>query len=215
QYQNQASNKAKLLIRQARDLIVKAITITPSHDQQSRLLDLVEIFREYTEFGRIRHTSTLLASQVANLENATKRIEIQSRTQAKLATQAKTTPEKPTWAKIATQELQSHSEKDWTIVLHTNGSSTRNTSSKSTALSRKSTFLLAYMEQASSFSAISIRNSLNTTFRSKGIKGLVISTVSLSSKGNIIVNTTPEFNSDFLVQNQAIIKGVLPLVTSV
>jgi hypothetical protein len=75
QFQNQASNEAKLLIREARSLLVKAIGITQSHDQQSRLLDLVEIFREYTEFGRIRHTSTLLASQVANLENATKRIE--------------------------------------------------------------------------------------------------------------------------------------------
>ena len=81
------------------------------------------------------------------------------------------------------------------------------------ALSRKSTFLLAYIEQASSFSAISIYNLLNTAFCLKGIKGLVISIVSLSSKGNIIVNTTPEFNSDFLVQNKAIIKGVLPLVT--
>ena len=95
QYQNQASNEAKLLIRQARSLIVKAISITPLYDQQSRLLDLVEIFREYTEFGRIRHTSTLLASQVANLENATKRIELQAKTQAK------TTLVKPTWAKIA------------------------------------------------------------------------------------------------------------------
>jgi len=67
------------------------------------------------------------------------------------------------------------------------------------ALSRKSTFLLAYIEQASSFSAILTRNLLNSTFRTKGIKGLVISIVSLSLKGNIIVNTTPEFNSDFLV----------------
>jgi hypothetical protein len=245
QFQNQASNEAKLLIREARSLLLKAINITPSHDQQSRLLDLVEIFREYTEFGRIRHTSTLLASQVANLENATKRIEIQSRTQAKLATQAKTTSGKPTWAKIATQEPQthsnSHSEKDWTLVSHTksknqggnspstltsggsardtkkppSGSSARDTSTKSKALSRKSTFLLAHMEQASSFSAISTRNLLNTAFRAKGIKGLVISTVSLSSKGNIIVNTTPEFNSDFLVQNEATIKGVLPLVKSI
>jgi hypothetical protein len=118
QYQNQASNEAKLLIREARSLLLKAINITPSHDQQSRLLDLVEIFREYTEFGRIRHTSTLLASQVANLENATKRIEIQSRTQqatqaklATLATQANTSSGKPTWAKIATQEPP-HSQTD-------------------------------------------------------------------------------------------------------
>lgn len=251
QYQNQASNEAKLLIREARSLLLKAINITPSHDQQSRLLDLVEIFREYTEFGRIRHTSTLLASQVANLENATKRIEIQSRTQqatqaklATLATQANTSSGKPTWAKIATQEPpHSQTDKDWTIVSHTksknqggNGTSTltssgsargtnttsaRDTSlystrdAKNTALSRKCTFLLAHIEQATSFSAISVRNLLNTAFRSKGIKGLVISMVSLSSKGNIIVNTTPEFNSDFLVSNIDIIKGVLPLVKSI
>jgi hypothetical protein len=95
----------------------------------------------------------------------------------------------------------------------TSGSGTCNT--RSIALSRKCTFLLAHMKQASLFSAISTRNSLNTTFCSKGIKELVISTVSLSLKSNIIVNTTPEFNSNFLVQNQAIIKGVLPLVISI
>jgi hypothetical protein len=31
-------------------------------------------------------------------------------------------------------------------------------------------------------------------------------------RGNIVVNTTPDFNSDFLIQNEDIIKGVLPLV---
>jgi hypothetical protein len=39
--------------------------------------------------------------------------------------------------------------------------------------------------------------------------------VFLSSKGNIIVNTTTKFNYDFLVQNEATIKGVLPLITSI
>ncbi|PMD62559.1 uncharacterized protein K444DRAFT_717339 [Hyaloscypha bicolor E] len=67
------------------------------------------------------------------------------------------------------------------------------------ALSRKCTFLLAHIEQASSFLAISVRNLLNTAFYLKGIKELVISIVSLFLKSNIIVNTTSEFNSDFLV----------------
>jgi hypothetical protein len=71
------------------------------------------------------------------------------------------------------------------------------------------------MEQASLFSTILTRNSLNTTFCSKEIKELVISIVSLSLKSNIIVNTIPEFNSNFLIQNQAIIKEVLSLVTSI
>jgi len=55
---------------------------------------------------------------------------------------------------------------------------------------------------------------LNTAFKSKRIQGLVISTASLSIKGNIVVNTTPDFNADFLIQNEAIIKEVLPFLTS-
>ena len=40
----------------------------------------------------------------------------------------------------------------------------------------------------------------------------MISTVSLSQKGNITVTTTPEFNAEFLIEKEAIIKGVLPLI---
>ena len=36
----------------------------------------------------------------------------------------------------------------------------------------------------------------------------------MSIKGNIVVNTTPKFNSEFLVQNKTTIKGVFPLLTS-
>ena len=36
----------------------------------------------------------------------------------------------------------------------------------------------------------------------------------MSIKGNIVVYTTPDFNSEFLIEKEAIIKGVLPLVTS-
>jgi hypothetical protein len=66
-------------VLQARDLLLKACSSCKAHDRQSRLLDLLEIFREYTEFGRVRHTSTLLASQVANLEKAIQRIEKQAK----------------------------------------------------------------------------------------------------------------------------------------
>ena len=38
----------------------------------------------------------------------------------------------------------------------------------------------------------------------------MISTISLSIKGNIVVYTTPDFNSAFLLQNQAIFASVLP-----
>ena len=68
--------------------------------------------------------------------------------------------------------------------------------------------------QVTSFLLIRIRNLLNNAFKTKGIQGLVISTISLLFKGNIVVSTTPKFNTDFLIQNKDVIKGVLPLITS-
>ena len=72
----QASNR---LVLEARDLLVKAYSTTQSRDRQARLLDLLEVFREFTEYSRIYNIIIILASQVANLEQATKRIENQAR----------------------------------------------------------------------------------------------------------------------------------------
>jgi hypothetical protein len=66
--------------------------------------------------------------------------------------------------------------------------------------------------QAKNFSSIYTRDLLNKAFRAKGIEKLVISTATLSFKGNIIVNTISDFNADFLIKYQDIIKGVLPSV---
>ena len=40
----------------------------------------------------------------------------------------------------------------------------------------------------------------------------MISTISLSVRGNIVVNTTSDYNAEFLLQNEEIIKGVFPLL---
>jgi hypothetical protein len=130
-------------ILQARDLLLKACTSCKSHDRQSRLLDLLEVFREYTEFGRIRHTSTILASQVANLEKATQRIESQARApQAKAQTAIQTkAPQysiQPTWAKIADNQKE-----DWILISNKkkeNAKSIAKSKDKS-ALSRRYTLL--------------------------------------------------------------------------
>ena len=82
------------------------------------------------------------------------------------------------------------------------------------APSRRCTLLQARNVQAQDFSPIVIRNLINNAFKAKGIVDPVVSTASLSPKGNIVVYTTPEFTADFLIEKQAIIKGVLPLLNS-
>ncbi|KYG39558.1 hypothetical protein M433DRAFT_10725, partial [Acidomyces richmondensis BFW] len=44
------------LIYKARDLIVKAASLTKNRQEQTNLLDLVHIFREYTEQGTVLST---------------------------------------------------------------------------------------------------------------------------------------------------------------
>ena len=53
------SNSARDLVLQARDLLVKAYTVTSSRTEQSKLLDLLEVFREYTEKGRLQTASKI------------------------------------------------------------------------------------------------------------------------------------------------------------
>ena len=48
-----SDNETTVLILQARDLIVKAYSTTQNRSIQARLLDLLEVFREYTEKGQI------------------------------------------------------------------------------------------------------------------------------------------------------------------
>jgi len=230
-----SDNETTVLILQARDLIVKAYSTTQNRSIQARLLDLLEVFREYTEKGQIQNVSTILATQVANLEQTSRKIELQATKTQDLGPKKALNPApKSTYANIAsipnTRPNRSNSApQEWTLVSR-KGSSTgikTNKSNSSTrdqpnrpkgpsklALSRRCTLLQAHRVQASSFSALSIRNLLNSAFNKNGIQGLVVSTVSLSIRGNIVVNTTPEFNSEFLLQNETIIKGVFPFLTS-
>jgi hypothetical protein len=64
-----------ILILEARDLLVKAIGLTKEYDEQTRLLDLIEIFREYAEKRKVLKTSNIIILQITSLENTTRRIE--------------------------------------------------------------------------------------------------------------------------------------------
>jgi hypothetical protein len=62
-------------ILETKDLLVKTTGLTKKYDKQTRLLDLIEIFREYAEKGKVLKTSNIIILQIASLENITRRIE--------------------------------------------------------------------------------------------------------------------------------------------
>jgi hypothetical protein len=98
--QDSLANQTRIaqdLILEARDLLVQAYSASKLRTEQAKLLDLLEIFREYTEKGIIQKTSSILATQVANLEQATRKIENQTR-------------QTSSWAKIAQGQTSKQSK---------------------------------------------------------------------------------------------------------
>ncbi|PVH75551.1 hypothetical protein DL98DRAFT_427287, partial [Cadophora sp. DSE1049] len=50
----------KDFILNARDLIIQAYTFTKAREEQSKLLDLLEIFKEYTKKGKLQSASLII-----------------------------------------------------------------------------------------------------------------------------------------------------------
>ena len=115
-------------ILEARDLIVLASTLTNSRDEQTRLLDLLSIFREYTEKGSLFKASTIITSQIANLESATRQLASKTRDLNRVqpavptpraSTNQSTNPttSKPSYATTAKSNQPASSEpQEWTNI---------------------------------------------------------------------------------------------------
>jgi hypothetical protein len=191
------------LILQARSLIVKAAGLTKAHEEQTRLLDLIEVFREYTEKGKVTTSSRIIASQVANLELTTRKIDLKAKELSKA---------KPTIAQVAltganqSTNTTSYKPQEWQLV--------EPKKKTQTGLIRKDTsrrlILIQSGSQDPTFSPLSLRNKLNRAFTLKGYKEPVIATVSRTLTQNIVITTTPIFTSDFLIEKEAIWKGIIP-----
>jgi hypothetical protein len=88
-------------ILETRDLLVKATGLTKEYNEQTRLLDFIEIFREYAEKRKVLKTSNIIVLQVISLENTTRRIELKAKELAQTA------PKNRTIAQIASIDPKS------------------------------------------------------------------------------------------------------------
>jgi hypothetical protein len=213
---NQAAKRA---ILEARDLLVEAYTLTTSKVEQAKLLDLLEVFREYTENGKLQKASNIISSQIANLETTTRQIESKARALSKVPTPTQTQPiepKRPTYAtiatlgpKVASTTNTTTTAQEWTIV----GSKKPTIGQKPKPRPKTSNRLILIQSTSSSnttFSPLQLRNTFNKAFLDKGIKGPIVATISRSLGKNIVVTTTPGFSADFLLEKQAIWEHIVP-----
>jgi hypothetical protein len=212
--QEASSITTRELILEARDKLLQACSITRDHSVQSRLLDLLEIFREYTEKGKLHSASTIIASQVANLETATRQIEFKAKALAKaqpasLTTNQNSTP--PSFATVAsTNSTRTTSPQEWTLVEKSIKAPKKDPSPKNQKKPNRLILIKSPTGSNSTFSPLAVRNAFNKAFSDKGVKGPVVATVSKTlSQKNIVITTTSTFSADFLLENRSIWEHVI------
>jgi hypothetical protein len=79
-----------IFILETKNLLIKATSLTKEYDEQTRLLDLIEVFREYAEKRKVLKTSNIIISQVTSLENITRRMESKAKELAQTAPKNRT-----------------------------------------------------------------------------------------------------------------------------
>lgn len=207
---------AKEAILEARDLIILASSLSQSRDEQTKLLDLLEIFREYTEKGRLTTASNIITSQITHLESATRKIESQAKALAK--TPLPTTSNnnrnpqdnqpitKPvSYAAVATQGNKSTTNtQEWTVVNNAKADKPFRGNKKAEMDKRRLILIQSKNTNSQPFSSLSIRNQINTAFEEAGILGPVIISVSKTLNENIVITTSESFTAQFLLEKKSI-----------
>ena len=192
------SSLARTKILEARNLLLEACTLSKSYEEQSRLLDLLEVFREYTKKGKIFKTLNIIASQVASLKTATRNFENKTKTLAS----------NPSFAKAASLGTTTTSSiatpQEWTLATKAKPQKQASTTPTRPKKSTRLILVKSPIGQTTKFSSLALRNAFNKAFVDKGVIGPVVNAVSTTLNQNIVVTTAPIFSADFLLEKQSI-----------
>lgn len=194
----------------ARNLVVQAANLAENNpSQQTSLLDLVEVFRDYTETGRVsKKNAVILGDQISSLSNVSKELRDKVR---RLDKPTSTQPNQREKSQITalTQPISyataaaANKEQQWTTVQ-------KKTPQKAKPSLKERQLVLVNQGAPTAFDALRLRNAFNQAFTSRGgVQSPVVASVTLSSKGNKVVTTTPAFTAEYLLENQSIWKDLV------
>ena len=173
------ATSAEEAIAIARNMVIQASSLVTCTKKQSQLLDLLEVFRDFTENGRVnKHGLSVLASQVSSLESVSRTIGSKVRELNKPATATTATPSNrpPPTASASTSYAAAAargqpSTSDWQQV----------SKKKTTAPPPKNTLsnrqLVLIQEHPAPYNSLALRNAFNQAFANKGVTSPVMASV--------------------------------------
>ena len=191
-----------------------------SHVAQNKLLELLDVFRDYTETGRVANQiteklSAKLAYHSATLANASQ----QATKTLKQATTIASNKAQP----IAIQVAQKPAQTSYATIAANNSNQAWTTVQPKKKLAQLAKKPVSYyqtlvtLEEGQITSPLLVRNKINQAFQKVGIAGPVIQQVATSKRNNLILTTTEGYSGEFLLkqintwQNQLPIKKAQPL----
>jgi hypothetical protein len=187
----------------ARDLILKASTTTDDREEQSRLLDLLEIFREYTEKGKVRQTASILATQIAGLENTAKQLRLNRSYAAAAATS--TGVQNQQQGKNPTQPRNNQNQKG--------ASSQQASQTYQSRQNRQSRLILTPKEKGKKIDPQGIRDAFNKALTTPGQPGPAIVAVATSRNDNIVVTLTENIEPEAILSRAHLLQPIIPIVS--
>lgn len=192
--------------------LVHAANLAENAEKQKSLLELTTVFREYTEHGKLDYSKSILTAHVHQLESISRNLANKVRDIHRPPALDNTRPGNPSYAAVAaTNSKQPQPDGFSTVKGKKNQRETRQDQPRDQKSSVKARqIVLSTSAPIDAFSALALRNALNDEFRSQGIRGPVISTVSLTLRKNVLITDTEDFSAKFLLEKQSTIRKIFP-----
>ena len=185
--------KIKRNVLAARDLILAASVEAQGLKEQDSLLDLLEVLRDYTEKGRVKHTSTILATQINALERTAKRMDGVAKVSK---------PVQP--ALPAIPRAQPPAKASWAAVAAANSNNNNNNNTWTTIERKKkpekadTRLVLSGITIETTFNPLTVRQQINQAIGLPMVAG-----VTKTVNNNLVLTTNKGYNTDKLLEHSA------------
>jgi len=199
-------------ILQARDKLIRAAMIEKCQEEKTRILDLLQIFQEYTEKKRLTSVSNILANQISDLERVARSLKNAPKaTNEPTRPQTSTTPQAaPPKSFAAAAASPPPTSTNWQLV-GKKGKTTPKPTPPPKENHREKRLVLVQTVKTQDIDPLQLRNNFNEAFRKHSITEPVVASVAKSRMGqNIVITTTDRFNADFLLEHEAVWQSITP-----
>lgn len=165
-------------------------------------MDLLTMFREFTEGKPIQNITKILGNQIDHFEATIRRVNnFQAKAKNPTNATASTQPQNPPATRTAASLFHDIEETTHTLKPTPKPTNKQLAEARKKAKYERRLVLIKQSETAyDSYSPLQLRNDLNAAFKSKYNANPVISTITKSLTNNLIITTTEEFNAKWVLE---------------